>query len=72
MGVTFNEIFRNPTPDVIEAVEKERNTGLEELELLTRGLISLKGGQPDSPALPADDALRGDNSLTSPSESEVR
>lgn len=56
---TFDEMFRNPRPEDATAVASERAAGLEELELVARGLMSLDGEQPDSPALPADGALGG-------------
>ncbi len=47
---TFEDMFRKPTPDVAEAVAAEREAGLAELDLYTRGLLGVSGEQPDSPA----------------------
>ncbi len=71
MERTPTDVFLNPHPNEVEAVERERAAGLEELELAASGLLSLGGEQPDSQALPADGALRGEYPLSSTSGSEV-
>jgi len=68
---TFDEMFSNPTPDVAEAVAQERAAGLEELELLAGGFMSLRGEQPDSSALPDAGALRVDVPLSEAERSEA-
>jgi hypothetical protein len=42
---TFAEMFRDPADEIAELVQAERESGLDELELIARGMV-LKAGEP--------------------------
>ena len=48
-GRTITDIFLNPLPHEVDAVNRERESGLAEIELVLRSQIDLTPVQPEAP-----------------------